>query len=282
MISAQQKEQLVEQGWVIVDFAHPDVIRDYAKKLEERLRAITGNPSASIANIHTDCPEAAFKDLHLKMSEYFWESEFSLHIGDLLMPILKEIIGLDILVQYMPYLRLARPQQAGDNIGYHKDTQYGQTPYELAVHIPFLDLNADEALRVVPRTHKQHESLFAHKEGVTTTVTKGSVDHMLGKPYLPQDLVMTNEKDSVPLAMKVGQMAMFSPAILHGQEVNRGNVTRVTTDLRFVHSYAPVKLKRGKIRAGYVAVSQSPVDKMVEEYYGAQDLPTPLETLLAS
>ena len=52
-----------------------------------------------------------------------------------------------------------------------------------------------------------------------------------------------------------------------GQEINEGNKTRVSCDLRFVSSRAPIDIRCGKCHAGYVPVSESPVEMLAREYY---------------
>ena len=37
-------------------------------------------------------------------------------------------------------LRIARPFKEQDNIGLHKDTIYGQNPYEMSIHVPLMNL----------------------------------------------------------------------------------------------------------------------------------------------
>ena len=158
-----------------------------------------------------------------------------------------------------------------DNIGYHKDTQYGQTPYELAVHIPFVDLDEKSAIRVISGSHIMPEKAFVGVTPDGKRIEKGSIQNLMGKPYMPKCLAVPEGMEITSLVMKVGQAAIFSPAIFHGQEVNEGDITRVSCDLRFVSARAPFDIRKGKIHAGYVAVSQSPVEQVAEQYYGAQN-----------
>jgi ectoine hydroxylase-related dioxygenase (phytanoyl-CoA dioxygenase family) len=263
-----QIEQFIRDGWVIIDIAQPDIIHEYAHRLEKKAQALTGT-QCTLANMHTMVDDAAFKKLHVELAQYFWDSEFSIHAGKAFLQSMRDMMGLDIFVQYMPYLRLARPGKREDNIGYHKDTQYGQTPYELAVHVPFLDLDEAASLRVISASHRAPESDYLG-EAEATSVTKGSMDHMLGKPYAPKNLTMPTGVASSSLAMRVGQAALFTPALFHGQEINRGSVTRVSTDLRFVNANAVPNLKIGKTRAGYVPLSCSPVQQAAADYYAMQ------------
>lgn len=262
-------EKFIHDGWIILDIPQQKIIKEFADMLEQKAQEVLGT-DCKLSNIHQHTNDEEFDNLYIKLSEYFWENEFSLSASSSFLEILKDLIGLDLMVQYMPFLRLARPHNSKDNIGYHRDTQYGQTPYELAVHIPFVDLDDQSALQVISGSHFLPESAFPSIDGLKTDVKKGSTGHMLGKPYDPKQLNLPDEAKTVPLSMHVGQAAIFSPAIFHGQKENTGNVTRVTTDLRFVNSHANVPLKKGKVRAGYVPILQSPIEKMAAGYYQAQ------------
>ena len=46
-------------------------------------------------------------------------------------------------------LKIARPNGYFDNIGFHKDTIYGQSPYEMSIHLPLVNLNKKSCLKVV-------------------------------------------------------------------------------------------------------------------------------------
>lgn len=244
-------EKFVRDGWVIVNHDLQDL---------DKL----------VPTISIDLEDMETKKLHIQYSEKMWQSDFSLQLAWGLLSIIQQLLGLDIMVQYMPYLRIARPHKPQDNIGYHKDTQYGQTPYELAVHIPFVDLDEKSAIRVISGSHLMPESMFEKVTADGQRVEKGSIENRIGKPYLPKCLKVPNGMEMTPLAMKVGQCAIFSPAIFHGQEVNEGDVTRVSCDLRFVNSRHADEVRLGKTHAGYVSVSQSPVEKIATQYYGAQ------------
>ena len=74
------------------------------------------------------------------------------------------------------------------------------------------------------------------------------------------------------MCVKVGQAAIFSPALFHGQEVNEGDVTRVSCDLRFVSALHADEVRLGKVHAGYLDVSISPVEVLAKEYFYANQM----------
>jgi hypothetical protein len=209
----------------------------------------------------------AIKDFHIRWSQDMWEKEISLELANALLPIIKKFLGPDLMVQYYPYFRVARPFERGDNIGYHKDTHYGQTPYELAVHIPFVDLDDKSAIRVISGTHLLSENVFEKITVDGKPIKKGDIENLIGRPYFPRYLKVPDGMGTIPLVMKVGQAAIFSPAIFHGQEVNEGDITRLSCDIRFVNSCHSNKVRVGKVHAGYVQMSESPVERIAKKYY---------------
>ncbi len=245
-------EKFLRDGWVIINHGIPS--------LDKLMPVIPG-----------DLSDEKLKDIHVQYSKKMWESEFSTQLAYGLFPFMQQFLGIDIMVQYLPYLRIARPGKEQDNIGYHKDTQYGQTPYELAVHIPFVDLDEKSAIRVISGSHLMPESAFVGVTPDGKRVEKGSIENQMGKPYMPKCLAIPDGMEATPLVMKVGEAAIFSPAIFHGQEINEGNTTRVSCDLRFVGSHRADKVRVGKIHAGYVPVSESPVEKIAKQYYEVQN-----------
>lgn len=65
--------------------------------------------------------------------------------------IFKALVGVDLHIQKYPYLRIARPNKTQDNIGYHRDTHYGSSPYEVSIHIPLTSVGKLGSLCYYPR-----------------------------------------------------------------------------------------------------------------------------------
>lgn len=242
--------KFIKDGWVVVDFPDLSVVREI-----------------------TDFMGNATHDRLQELSEGLWKKEFSYRIGMALCEYVGALLGSyphDIMVQYFPYLRIVRSKERKDNIGYHKDTQYGQTPYELAVHVPLVDLDEKSAIRVITGSHVMHEGVFTRVTADGATVDKGSIENQMGKPYLPKCLSVPEGMEATPIPLKVGQALIFSPALFHGQEMNEGDITRVSLDLRFVDRNAPMEIRKGKIHAGYMPLFQTAVNHVAESYYQAQ------------
>jgi hypothetical protein len=152
---------------------------------------------------------------------------------------LRELLDDDVVSQKNPYLRIARPGAAGDNIGFHKDTWYGGDAREVSVWIPLVDVAEDAALRLRPGSHKEDLEM----EPAPAQAERGSVAHSLGFLYAPKRLKRPVEMKPVP--MKFGQMLVMSLALLHGQEENGAGYTRWSMDCRVVGANADIGARNG-------------------------------------
>jgi sporadic carbohydrate cluster 2OG-Fe(II) oxygenase len=180
------------------------------------------------------------------------------------LPFFQSIVGPDLHIQSLPYLRVSRPGIADDNIGLHRDTWYGDSPYELSVWIPLTDTDIGNALLVAPGSHIWPEEELENRK---KQADKGSVKHSLGFMYAPKEL--RRPVNLKPLTVKVGQMIVFSLSLLHGQEVNRSTRTRVSMDVRVANSLAPIQWERSKANY-YQPLSVSPLREQALKYYEAQ------------
>lgn len=234
-MKSEDIEHFIRDGWVIVDVPQPDIIHKTAQALEQKAQELC-RADCRLSELHAYVDDDAFSDFNLAMVKYFWQIEFSMRFSHDFLELLKQLSRLDIMVQYMPYLRLARPGKPEVNIDYLKNKQYGQTPYELAVNVPFADVDEDAALRVISGSHRQPEDVHSARQGTEYNVAKGSPAPISGNPDASRRVSALEGVRTVPLAMRVGQAALVSPALVYGQEINRGMETRVTTDLCYILS----------------------------------------------
>lgn len=181
----------------------------------------------------------------------------------------RQLIGPDLHVQKFPYLRIARPGKRQDNIGIHRDTHYGGSPYELSVSVPFTDAGRDGSLGVLQGSHVLPESAFAVDQKTSADVTKGSVKHQLGFLYAPKELPQQIRQQVTPLALRPGQALVFSLSLVHGQEINHSNVTRLQSDARVVSSFAPIQWTRNVHADYYRPLCSSAVAEQARRYLAA-------------
>ncbi len=264
-------EHFAEKGWVVIDFVDPSPVLEAREALQEELKRLLGK-EVSLEEYHKEVEEDLLHtDIQTKMTAFFREKHFGKAIIEKQLPLFKSFMGLDLWVQRNPYLRMARPNKPQDNIGYHRDTFYGGSPYELSVLVPYVDVEADSALQVMTGSHTLPESHFptTQVENPDAAVRKGSSKHQLGFLYAPKVMEPSVAKDMTPVPLKVGQAIAFSLSTVHGSVVNKGQFTRWSSDIRVLNAFAPVDLSARPDY--YEPLSSSAVTAQAQEYFLASE-----------
>jgi len=174
--------------------------------------------------------------IHYDLSQLFWSGRWHLEIFRKNKEFFDEVVGPDLDIQTKPHFRLARPDKSQDNIGFHRDIEYGSTAYEISCLFTLTKLDVLGAIQLVPGSHSLSEvKVSAIKNN---GVEKGSIKNQLGVPYLLQTLDDDSLKSKlIPIPMEIGEVLCVSLAVIHGQEVNRSSSTRWTIDARIKNSF---------------------------------------------
>ena len=212
---------------------------------------------------------AAHTQLHLDLTEYYRKEGLSLKIIAGEVELFRQFMGPDISVQKNPYLRIARPGARGDNIGYHRDTFYGSSPFEISVFVPLTDLDMGNALRFLSGSNDTSDDTYPFEQFDNEGIERGSPRHLAGIPYAPRVIKPENVPDIVPVPVTVGQAVIFGLSNVHGQIVNESQTTRVSTDIRLVNTLAPFSESRGGGDEYYQQLSRSPLTEQANRYLEA-------------
>jgi hypothetical protein len=232
-----------EHGWVRVKLPRPDVIETVRETILAELRRISGVQDITLERYHEIADD---DDVHHKyqyeLTELFRSNRYAYTVLAAQDGFFRPFLGPDLLVQVNPYLRMARPGKLQDNIGYHRDTFYGASPYELSIWIPYVDLPAESSLSVLSGSHIRPERDFPVTQTQSAEVTKGSNLHKMGFPYAPKVMDTAPLADIQAVPVMAGEALVFSLATVHGSTHNGGSTTRWSTDIRIVNALAPVDL----------------------------------------
>lgn len=213
------------------------------------------------------------EELHVEvlfdLCRHYWTAQLGTRLITSALPFFRSFIGPDLHVQKYPYLRAVRPGADGDAVHLHRDTYYGSSPYEIAVFVPFVDLPAESALRFVPGSHAEPDSSYPWTRGESGGVTSGSIRHQLGFPYAPKrlDAALLARAEAVPL--RLGEAVLFNLALVHGSGTNRTSVTRFSTDIRVVNSFAPIEWSHSVHPDYYLPLCSSPVSQQARRQLDA-------------
>jgi len=210
--------------------------------------------------------DARHDEIQYAASEMYWASGIHHQIICGNFPLFARFFGPDLECQKYPYLRIARPEKAQDNVGFHRDSHYGTSPFELSCFIPLMDLDEGSALRFIPGSHTHSESTYAWVQEPSPTVVRGSRKHKLGFPYAPKRLDPGIEARTRPVPLSFGDALLFNTAMVHGQRINASRHTRFSTDIRLVNAFAPINRERSVHADYYRAVSLSAVTRQARLY----------------
>lgn len=179
------------------------------------------------------------------------------------LPFFQSLIGPDIDIQSGLYLRIARPNRSYDNIGLHRDTDYGNSAYEVSLSLPLVNQVEGTGLRILPKSHTDYRHRFEQVK--RQDVNRGDDKNKMGflyAPKVPQNLCHEKVKC---IDINYGQGLGFTLGLVHGQEQNTSNITRWSIDFRFRNSFHPMNknLKQGY----YKPLVSGPVRSIGDQYY---------------
>ncbi len=247
---------------MVFDLPDSRLVFEAREFLERELKKKT-TPNTSLESYM--CEDEKHTALQIELTRLYRENRFGPRIIQAQLPFFRDFLGPDLSVQSNPYLRITRPGKPQDNIGYHRDTFYGGSPYELSVLIPFVDIEPESALKILPGSHLAPQEAYPTEQVVSEEVTKGSAKHQLGFLYAPKLMRPGIEKEMVPIPLKVGQGLLFSLAAVHGSLINGGKVARWSSDIRVMPAFAPVDLSARPDY--YEPLCRSPLTQAACEYF---------------
>jgi hypothetical protein len=164
------------------------------------------------------------------------------------------IFGPDIDIQTVPHLRISRPKRESDLVNWHRDTFYGNSPWELNLWLPIFPLEEGAGLKLLPCSHRATSRNIRDEldpDEFRSTVKKGSTADQIGYIHSPKtDDTISNLKpgDIVTLTPKVGEAILFFGCMVH-RAINQSPKTRISMDFRLKTALAPTGTRNGYYRS---------------------------------
>lgn len=271
----QVSDHFSEHGWVVLDFVRgPDsMVFEIRRRLLGWLRElwIPELDSLDHYHLHVD-DDRRHTDIQHDLTQRYQAAGLGPALIEENLEFFRPFVGPDLHVQKYPYLRVARPGRRQDNIGIHRDTHYGGSPYELSVSVPFTDTGPEGVLGVLSGSHVAPESATPVTQSQSQDVVKGSVKHQLGFLYAPKELPDHVRSQVAPVHVRPGQALVFALSLVHGQEINRSAVTRFQSDIRVVNSLAPIQWERSVHSDYYQPLCSSAVTLQARRYLQANEV----------
>ena len=136
----------------------------------------------------------------------------------------------NLLLESVVFLRAVRPSKGSQNIEHpdmHRETFYSDhshTPYVLNLWIPIKNVNSNNTLKYVPKSHLISDKDIKIKvdENWPGTVEKYSNGHKLGFFWKPKKIISgVNFDETSKIKFKDYEYSLFSSMLIHGGAENK-------------------------------------------------------------
>ena len=133
------------------------------------------------------------------------------------------IVGSDLAMQTKVNFSIQMPGDKSSTLDMHADSFTGETPYQVVLWIPFVDVYETKSMFFLCR--EQSNDLMLSYNHLRRQGISDIMDHVSEKLHW--------------FEMKFGQYLVFSPNFLHGNVINNTTETRWSLNVRFVNNLAP-------------------------------------------
>lgn len=267
MTTPDVEAMLVQQGWAVLDLPDPSPVHAARARLLDALRRRGLSSLDRLEEYHRVVGDDAEHTSRLyELCRFYWEEHLGQAIVAHNLDLFRNLVGPDLHIQSRPYLRAVRPGRPDDAAPLHRDTYYGASAYEISILVPFTAMDDSAALRVIPGSHLEPDSTYPYVQHTSPDVVIGSPRHQLGFPYAPKLLDASLAARTVTVPLQIGQAAIFGLSLVHGGGINEGGGTRFSSDIRIVHSLAPVALDRGVHAQYFVPLCSSGITRVAQQY----------------
>lgn len=200
--------------------------------------SFTGRDCSDLERLHDSLTEKEFDELHYFLTNALWESGLHLDLMQAETHQLQSIFGVDLDIQARPHLRITRPNRASDNVGLHRDIDYGASIYEYSLWTPisyWADGGGMQLLNDSLKKGYDGYEMFVQE----TSQAKGSKKNIAGHPYKTNNVKLTATEYASLEEPRVdyGSCLVIPQMMVHGSEVNTSGSTRVSFDMRIVDAH---------------------------------------------
>ena len=187
-----------------------------------------------LENLHLYLDDNEIINLQYALTEYIWHEQIQDKIIHHLYQYLFKLYNSEFQIQSYPHVRISRPNKPIDNVGFHRDTDYGASTKEISVWVPFTKFSTGSAMMLLPNSI-QNTTIFEtyiHENNIE----KGSIRNLIGIPYSNVRVKLEDNmrKNLVEPRVNFGSVLLIPQDTVHGSELNGSNNTRLSMDIRVV------------------------------------------------
>lgn len=228
-----------EKFYKLIHFS-PDALKVLNRLRDMLIGSVSrfvGRECSDLERLHDSVTDKEFDELHFFLTNALWDSGLHLALMRAEMNQLTSFFGLDLDIQFRPHLRITRPNRPSDNVGLHRDIDYGASIYEYSLWTPISYWSDGGGMKLLNNSIKKgydgYEMLVQE-----TSHTKGSKKNISGHPYKTNNVKLTSiEYESLEEPrVDYGSCLVIPQMMVHGSEVNTSGSTRVSFDMRIVNA----------------------------------------------
>ena len=138
--------------------------------------------------------------------------------------VLDGLVGNELAMQKKINLSIQMPYEKKSMLPMHSDIYAGESPFEVVMWIPLMDVEDSSHSMFI--TNPKDNKVINHE----VTKSKNKSISEIFKKY---------RKKFKFIKIKFGEVLIFTPILLHGNEVNKTNKTRISINCRFKSLLSP-------------------------------------------
>ena len=104
----------------------------------------------ALENLHAFISEDELTELQFTLNKLLHENQllFPIFINEEF--IINNLFGVDVDIQSYPHLRISRPNVKEDNVGFHRDIEYGASIHEFSLWVPLHNIPQGSGMSIYP------------------------------------------------------------------------------------------------------------------------------------
>ena len=138
------------------------------------------------------------------------------------------IVGNELAMQRRVNLSIQMPKDASSILPIHSDVWQGDSPYEVVVWVPFVDVSKTKSMFLLPMD--KHAKHIKRLEEANLQSTDELMQQVAG--------------DAIWLDVPYGSVVLFTQNVMHGNVLNVEDTTRWSTNCRFKSIFSPYADKK--------------------------------------
>ena len=248
------EEDFLEQGYKIFEVANKEaldrirleIVRLAAAFLQEKM---PNDHQYFLSTIHSRVSDKQINALRLYifdgLNAQSWVRAKYFQCAKTLLDI---IVGNELVMQRKVNLSIQMPNDKSSILPVHADTWSGDSPYEVVLWLPFVDVAKTQSMFILPMVQNQLHVAAMEKKGLSKT----------------QEIMDEIKNDVIWLELKYGQAIIFTQNIMHGNVLNEEGTTRWSCNCRFKSVFSPYSDK--KIGEFFEPITLKPATRLGADY----------------